>query len=286
MESLATTTGLPTTVDTDSRMIALWLHGKADNTQEAYSRDIAGFLATTGKSLGAVTLEDLQRYTDALEGSVGTRRRHIAAVKSLLSFASKTGYIRYNVGAAITPPPGKDELAARILSEADTLGLIRMEPIERNRVMLSLLYATGIRVSELCALTWADVQPRDDAGQVTVYGKGGRTRAILLPLSVWSDVVGLHDDTDTANDAVFKSTRTGKALTRQQVHRIVSAAAERVGVDNVSAHWLRHAHASHALDRGCPIHLVQQTLGHSNLSTTGRYTHARPGDSSSLYLAC
>ncbi len=88
------------------------------------------------------------------------------------------------------------------------------------------------------------------------------------------------------DDAVFRSSRGGGPLDARQVRRIVAAAARRAGVDaNVSPHWLRHAHASHALDRGAAIHLVQATLGHSSVATTGRYLHARPTESSSKYLA-
>lgn len=72
----------------------------------------------------------------------------------------------------------------------------------------------------------------------------------------------------------------------RQVERIVREAARRAGIKgNVSPHWLRHAHASHSLDRGAPIHLVQQTLGHENMATTGKYTHARPHASSGQFLA-
>ncbi len=84
---------------------------------------------------------------------------------------------------------------------------------------------------------------------------------------------------------MFRSRRGGH-LDPAQAWRIVRAAAERAGLDlPVSPHWLRHAHASHALDRGAPIHLVQATLGHASVATTGRYLHARPTDSSSRYLA-
>ena len=77
----------------------------------------------------------------------------------------------------------------------------------------------------------------------------------------------------------------GSTLDASQIHRIVKAAAERTGLSaSVSAHWLRHAHASHGLERGAPIHLVQATLGHSSVATTGRYLHARPSDSSARYL--
>ena len=86
-------------------------------------------------------------------------------------------------------------------------------------------------------------------------------------------------------NALFRSKQGGGPLNRLSVHRVVKLAARRAGLgDAGSAHWLRHASASHALDRGCPIHLVQTTLGHASLATTSRYTHARPGDSSALHL--
>ncbi|WP_430734229.1 tyrosine-type recombinase/integrase [Fodinisporobacter ferrooxydans] len=87
------------------------------------------------------------------------------------------------------------------------------------------------------------------------------------------------------DDPIFVSRKKEGQLSPSQVHRIVKAAAKRAGLgDNVSAHWLRHAHASHSLDRGAPIHLVQSTLGHASVATTGRYLHARPTDSSARYL--
>ena len=86
------------------------------------------------------------------------------------------------------------------------------------------------------------------------------------------------------DDPVFRS-RKGGALDPSQVHRIVKTAAARAGLSaDISAHWLRHAHASHSLDRGSPIHLVQATLGHASVATTGRYLYARPTDSSARYL--
>jgi site-specific recombinase XerD len=90
---------------------------------------------------------------------------------------------------------------------------------------------------------------------------------------------------DLSRDApVFRSNK-GDALDPSQAHRIVAAAARRANIKgNVSARWLRHAHASYALDRGAPPHLVQSTLGHASLSTTSRYLHARPSDSSARYL--
>ena len=110
------------------------------------------------------------------------------------------------------------------------------------------------------------------------------TRAIRLPASVWTRLTALRGD--AGDDAPLFRSREGGALDASQVHRIVKAAAQRAGLSRaVSAHWLRHAHVSHALDRGAPIHVIQHSVGHASLATTTRYSHVRPGDSSALYLA-
>lgn len=104
-----------------------------------------------------------------------------------------------------------------------------------------------------------------------------------MPQSVWTALMSLRGDAKE-DHPVFLS-RKGGHLHESQIWRIVRKASERAGIDkDVSCHWLRHAHASHALDRGAPIHLVQATLGHSSVATTGRYLHARPSDSSGNYL--
>jgi len=114
-------------------------------------------------------------------------------------------------------------------------------------------------------------------------GKGGKTRTVLLPQSVWQEIKSILWGTGP-DDPVFRS-RKGGPLSTSQALRIVKNAAARAGFpEGIAPHWLRHAHASHALDRGAPIHLVQATLGHSSVATTGRYLHARPADSSAHYL--
>jgi integrase/recombinase XerD len=232
-----------------------------------------------------VTLGDVQAFVDTLsELAPSSRARRISAVKSLLSFAHRIGYVVFNVGVPLRVPPVKVMLAERILAEADVLRLIHTEAIPRNAALLRLAYAAGLRISELCGLCWRDLAARDDAGQVTVMGKGGRTRAVLLSPETWRTLERLRRD--AGPDApVFRSAKGGP-LGCPQAHRILKAAAVRAGLSaDVSMHWLRHAHVSHALDRGAPAHLVQQTVGHASLTTTSRYAHARPNDSSARYLA-
>jgi site-specific recombinase XerD len=201
--------------------------------------------------------------------SPASQARAINAMKSLFSFAQRIGYLEFNPGAAIRSPKIKKTLAERILPEPQVHRLLALEPSTRNRVLLRLLYAAGGRVSEICGLKWRDVQSRGEAGQITLFGKGGKTRTILLSPDTWQELIAIRKDANP-DTPVFISRKGQGHLNSSQVWRIVRAAAERAGIDvPVSPHWLRHAHASHALDRGAPIHLVQATLGHASVATTG-----------------
>ena len=277
------TTALTRQAYSDDQAVGLWLHGRGPHTQRAYRSDVGRFLAFTGKPLPQVTLGDVQDFADSMLGlSPASRARTLSAVKSLLAFCHQLGYLPFDVGRPVRLPAIRGTLAQRILTESDVQRMLALETGPRNRAMLRLLYGAGLRVSELCALTWRDAQERDGAGQITVIGKGEKTRTILLSVDTWRELSGLGD----ADDAPVFPSRNGGHLDPSQVRRIVKGAARRAGITApVSPHWLRHAHASHALDRGCPIHLVQATLGHASVATTGRYLHARPTDSSSRYLA-
>ncbi|MCB9951407.1 MAG: tyrosine-type recombinase/integrase [Planctomycetaceae bacterium] len=271
--------------DCDEQLIVLWLHGRPRHTQSAYQRDAKRFVAFADKPLRSVKLLDLQAFADDLaeklkESSV---HRSLSAVKSLFAFGFQLGYFQFDVGRALKLPGFRDELAERILGETEVLRIISLEPNPRNRAILLTFYAGGFRVSEICSLKWRHLQERDNAGQITVFGKGDKTRTVLIPQSVWDTLMALQGDAP-ADAPVFRSRKKGH-LDESAVWRIVKKATKRAGINkDVSCHWFRHAHASHALDRGCPIHLVQATLGHSSISTTGRYLHARPTDSSGNYL--
>lgn len=270
---------------TNSEIIDLWTHGKSPHTVAAYRRYACRFLETIGdKPLREVSLMDLQLWQMSLSSSPSSQRIALGAIKSLLSFSHKLGVIEQNVGILLRSPAVKDRLAEKILTEAEVQQLIQGATTPRNRVILRLLYYGGLRVSELCALTWADLKPRSDGGQVTILGKGGKTRVILLMAGLWDEVMELGKGV-RKNDPVLVSTMGGH-LCRTQVYYVVKQAALKAGLSSdISPHWLRHSHASHSLDRGAPLHLVQKTLGHSSITITERYLHAHPDDSSGLYLS-
>ena len=272
------TTGLAVShADTDFQLINLWLHGKALGTQENYRRDWETFRNFTGKGMQQITLGEVQHWLDCLEGSDATRNRKLMSIKSLFSFASKIGYVGFNVVAAVPALKVKNTLAKRILPEADVHTIIALEPNPRNKAFLSVLYYGALRVSEVTGLCWDDLCNN----VLTVYGKGGKTRFVKLPRRI----SGMLEEMRQDDGPIFRSRKGGRALTRMGAWEIVKVAVNRTHHPKASPHWLRHAHASHALDRGAPVHLVQGTLGHASLSTTSRYVHVRPGESSGDYLA-
>ncbi len=279
-----------TEVETDDRLIDLWLSQKAPATQRTYRVDVRQALDFIGRSLRSIKLEHLVAWANELderEYARSSQATKLSALRSLFSFAHKVGYLRFNVGLALRVPKAKETLGEKILSEAEVQRILAFSK-GRNQVLLATLYGLGLRVSEVVGLCWRDLQTHGDAGVAVVFGKGSKTRTLPVPTPLWDRLVSLRGKDASAGDPVFVSQKGG-SLSTSQVFRIVRKAARRAGIDTkerpVSPHWLRHAHASHALDRGAPIHLVQQTLGHSSLRTTSRYAHARPDESSGDYLA-
>jgi site-specific recombinase XerD len=285
-----TTTALadpvPTRTDaeaTDDQLLALWLHGRAPLTIRAYRREAARFRSFVAKPLRLVTLGDLQAFADSLDGKPGTRSRVLATIKSLLSFATKLGALRFNVGAALRAPTYRETLADRILSEADVARMLALTH-GRNHALLRLAYAGGLRVAELVALRWSDLADAEDETLfVTVLGKGGKARTVRVSAATGYIVRALRGEA-LSDGHVFAGRRGG--LNASQAWRIVRAAARRAGIKkDVSPHFLRHAHASHALERGVKVTVIRDTLGHSSIAITDRYAHARPEESSGLALA-
>ncbi len=276
---------IQTQADNDSQLIALWLHGKSVHSQRAYLADVERFTNHVAKPLQVVTLGDLQGFANSLvDLSHNTRKRIISSVKSLFTFGQKLGYLQYNVAAALKAPKPKNTLAERILTESEVLTMIALTTKARDKILLRLLYASAGRVSEICALTWRDVQSSGNSGQVTLFGKGGETRAVKLSVETWKALQSVRGEAGA--DAPVFASQMGGAMVASRVWQIIREAAKRAGiVDNVSPHWFRHSHASHALERGASVALVRDTLGHSSLAVTSRYTHAKPNQSSALHLA-
>lgn len=274
----------------DDKLIELWLHNKSPATQECYRSMIKQFLQFVKKLLKEVGLSDIHAFLIELTKR-GYKPLSIAdyttPIKSLLKFGYQLGALPINIGALVKKPKVKNELAERILLPEEVTRMILFETNPRNKLILKVAYAGGLRASELCRLKWRDVQSvADGAVQLTVFGKGNKTRFVKLPPQLSSELLNFKGKAKL-DDPVFRSKykKNGGHFRRQTLGDIVKAAAQRAGIEgNVSPHWLRHSHASHALQLGAPIQLVRETLGHSSIKITERYLHVQPGESSSNYL--
>jgi site-specific recombinase XerD len=272
----------------DEHLIGMWLESKkSPHTRLAYTTDIDSFLAflsRRGITLRNVSAADALDWKRTLSGADRSIARRIATLKSLFSFAHRTGYLPFNVAAILESPNIPNDLTDRMLTEAEVHKMLDVAgPPGVHRRLVLFIYATGARVSEACDACWRHVYyepPHQPA--VTLHGKGGKARVVALAENVARELLSgrLRE-----SDGYIFGTRTGEPMHRSHANKIITQIAKKAGIlKPVSPHWLRHAHASHALQRGASAALVQAGLGHSSLATTGQYTHARPTDGAGLYL--
>lgn len=267
--------------------------GAARNTIEAYERDCAAFLAflkTRGRPLAGTSSKDIQAFIHALseEGmSAASRARRLSAIRQLFKYLAAEGIVDVDPAEGVSGPKRERPLP-RTLSVAEVDRLIGTasrlsEGLEgralfralRFYCLLEMLYATGMRVSELVSLPRSVL--KGDPRVLTIKGKGGRERLVPLnpaartALERYIAVSGRFDNSPW----LFAAKSAEGHVTRQGFGQDLKACAEAAGIDpeRVSPHVLRHAFASHLLDRGADLRAVQQLLGHADISTTEIYTH-------------
>lgn len=278
---------------TDEYLVELWLHGRPASTQKSYRIDMRAFFRFVEKPLRMVNLADLQAFADSLNGyKEATKARRLKAVKSLLTFAVKTQYLPFNIGTAIKLPKVRRRLHERTLSREDVLGMFFCEQNIRNRLLLRMLYYSGMRVSELCALKWRDLyQGPNETGIIAIYGKGEKERHVAIKGEVYQEFLSFCQEA-APDEPIFVSRgggrgkkKSGGHLDKTQVERIVQQAAEKAGIKRkVTPHYLRHSHATHAVLNNAPAPVIKETLGHESLETTMLYFDISPEESSSFYL--
>lgn len=268
---------------------ALWLEKNlAENTLSAYRRDlktVVEWLHGQGQSLLSAGPDDLQALlADRVEGGykATSSARLLSALRRLFRYLYQQKERADDPSAPLSSPKLPQRLP-KDLSEAQVSTLLQTprvdEPLElRDKAMLEVLYATGLRVSELVGLQMSDISLRQ--GVVRVIGKGNKER--LVPLGeeavYWVETYLTHGRpwllNEQASDVLFPSQRA-RQMTRQTFWHRIKHYATLAGIDSVklSPHVLRHAFATHLLNHGADLRVVQMLLGHSDLSTTQIYTH-------------
>lgn len=275
-----------TNATSDREIIMLWLGNKSLTTQVSYNSTVTKFMEFVAKPLNEVKLEDLQLWERGLKARFKdtTVANKVLVIKSLFSFCVRVGWLNINVGSFIKTPKAKNTLTERILDIESVRSLIKYGvKNERDRLILSLMYGCGLRVSEVIGLTWNDLKKHGNGGKATVFGKGSKTRIILIPDKLWHQLKEF-EKYHRVNQWVFVS-RNHNKMERSVVHRMIKRACKRANIDErASSHWLRHSHASHSLEAGCNLRLLQQSLGHASVTTTERYLHVSPDAGSSQFI--
>ena len=271
--------------------------GAARNTLAAYARDLddfTGWLARHDHTPETAAQTDIEAYLVDCEArglAVATRARRLSAIRQLFGFAVEEG-LRADNPALRIRGPGRGRKLPRTLSEADVDRLLQAArhlgrgPLERarNTCLMELLYATGMRVSELVALPVAAARGRPE--MLLVTGKGGKER--MVPLSATAQTalaewLAMRDRAEAAARAqgkpaspwLFASRGKSGHFTRNGFYLLIKELAAAAGVSpaNVTPHTLRHAFATHLLAGGADLRAIQTLLGHADISTTEIYTH-------------
>jgi integrase/recombinase XerD len=260
--------------------------GVSANTEAAYRRDLSKlsvFAQAQDRNVGSLTPEDLAHFVRTLHQQGLAPRsvaRTLVAVRGFYKFLIQDGYLKIDPCANLESPKSWQSLprflvpeeVERLLSTPDTSTMIGL----RDKAMLEVLYATGMRVSELINL-----KPRNlnlELGFATVFGKGSKERAVPLGVVAiqWTKkYLSIREKSGASgkiSSELFLSD-VGKPLSRQSAWKIIVSLGERAGIGHITPHLLRHSFATHLLENGADLRSVQMMLGHSDISTTQIYTH-------------
>lgn len=269
--------------------------GRSEATLRAYRSDLRD-LATRISVFSDFTLNNLRLWlADAIAGGLSrsTIARRTASVRAWSTWAVKQGHIARDIAARLVTPKRGNHLphvltraeADAVVSHFDDESAARSDPqLLRDAAMVELLYASGIRVAELCGIDIEDV----DLSRCTVRVLGKRSKQRVVPfgqraadaISAWLEKGRPHLAVD--HKALFVGVR-GARINQRQVRRVVDEAARSEGVGSLSPHELRHSAATHMLEGGADLRIVQEMLGHSSLQTTQIYTHVNAERLKAIY---
>ena len=261
--------------------------GRAKNTTVNYSVDLnqfADYLKSAGYSSPVEMNRDcLRGFLRELSGygfSRSSIARKMSAQRGFVRYLVSAGLLKEDISAGLRGPR-LETSAPRAIAYEDIVRMMEIASASnkkgrRDRLILELLYGAGLRVNELVSLEWGDVDISER--ELRVMGKGSKERRAYFGKPVQELLIGWRDSAAgkghaTQGDApVFYPEKAGAArLTERTVHRMVVAVSKLAGLYDVSPHTLRHSFATHMLERGAPLRVIQELLGHESLATTQKY---------------
>ena len=253
--------------------------GLSPNTVKAYTADIEGFyefLRRRGVTLRDASSSDISDYIISVSDYLSKRSqaRLLSSLNSFFDYLVSEGERKDNPSSAVDSPKLGKYLPV-VLSVEEVRAILKAAPNERDRAILEVLYGCGLRVSEVCSLKISEVYLKDMF--VKVMGKGSKERLVPMAPSTASaimDYLSVRPESDAGCEDVLFLNRFGRALSRIAVFKMVKSVALVAGVDkNLSPHTFRHSFATHLVENGADLRVVQEMLGHESILTTEIYTH-------------
>ncbi|MDR3521839.1 MAG: site-specific tyrosine recombinase XerD [Acidocella sp.] len=255
--------------------------GAAQNTLAAYAADLSDFEVFCGGGPGRASADQVADYVGSLAAtgsSARTQARRLSALRQFFLFMLREGYRADNPASDIATPKLPSSLP-KFLSEAEVDALLRTAAEMpgpsglKATAGLEILYATGLRISELLGLPAGALST--DAQILMIKGKGGRERIVPLSDAAKQAALNLRAGTKAKARYLFAGRAAGTAMTRQGFALLLKQVALKANIDpaRLSPHVLRHSFASHMLARGADLRSLQKLLGHSDIATTQIYTH-------------
>ena len=253
--------------------------GLSPNTVKAYTADIEGFyefLRHRGVTLRDASSSDISDYIISVSDYLSKRSqaRLLSSLNSFFDYLVSEGERKDNPSSAVDSPKLGKYLPV-VLSVEEVRAILKAAPNERDRAILEVLYGCGLRVSEVCSLKISEVYLKDMF--VKVMGKGSKERLVPMAPSTASaimDYLSVRPESDAGCEDVLFLNRFGRALSRVAVFKMVKSVALAAGVDkNLSPHTFRHSFATHLVENGADLRVVQEMLGHESILTTEIYTH-------------
>ena len=269
------------------------------NTWESYENDVQQYITFLNKYRNInepeeIQVSDLRAFIDSLNRhkiGASSQSRKLSSIKSFHKFLIKEKYVKSNITDSIDSPKQVKKLPTVLsIEEVDKLldTLNTNTPLEaRNKAMIELTYASGLRVSELVNLKLSDLHL--DAGFIQIHGKGNKER--IVPVGeIAIDSLNYYIENSRVQlikkhtDILFINGRDGGQITRQAFFLLIKEKVKEAGINKeISPHKLRHSFASHLLKNGVDLRLIQELLGHEDISTTERYTHIQNDDMIKTY---
>ena len=253
--------------------------GLSPNTVKAYTADIEGFyefLRHRGVTLRDASSSDISDYIISVSDYLSKRSqaRLLSSYNSFFDYLVSEGERKDNPSSAVDSPKLGKYLPV-VLSVEEVRAILKAAPNERDRAILEVLYGCGLRVSEVCSLKISEVYLKDMF--VKVMGKGSKERLVPMAPSTASAIIkylSVRPESDAGCEDVLFLNRFGRALSRVAVFKMVKSVALVAGVDkNLSPHTFRHSFATHLIENGADLRVVQEMLGHESILTTEIYTH-------------